>query len=117
MINLNLSVALAGQSYFEPSAIAPGVFCVVCLISFALYILGKQQPWAIPPPHLELVQKTDPLARKPYKLFALRELNSSASTNKTNSNDNGKLLEESVDGQNYGTNAQELEADLSKKLS
>ena len=35
--------------------------------------IGNEQPWAKPPPHIELIQKIDPLARKPYKTFTQQD--------------------------------------------
>ena len=84
-----------------------------------MYFTGEQQSWAIPPPHIKLVQKIDPLARKPYKLFNLRQqvLTSNGSKNEINSNDKAKLTGEAINGHDYGTNIQTLETELSKKLS
>ncbi|CAG2225302.1 unnamed protein product [Mytilus edulis] len=36
---------------------------------FVIFGSGNEQPWARPPSNIKLVQKIDPLARKPYKTF------------------------------------------------
>lgn len=40
---------------------------------YLIFASGEQQHWSNPPAHLCLVQKTDPLARKPYSTFAVQK--------------------------------------------
>lgn len=77
---------------------------------------GEQQSWAVPPPHILLVQKTDPLVKKPYRLYKLQQgLRTNKSDDKSTSSDGSRL--EDVGERNNGINVLALEEQLSKKLS
>ncbi|OWF54202.1 Vesicular glutamate transporter 2 [Mizuhopecten yessoensis] len=41
---------------------------LTALVIFLIFGTGQEQRWAHPPPDIELVQKQDPLARKPYNI-------------------------------------------------
>ena len=75
--------------------------------------LGEQQKWANPNPELKLVQKVDPLARKPYKLQSL--VNQFADDDKNMSTDKTSLVESKY-SHGYGTNVEMLNSHLSKTL-
>lgn len=72
-------------------------------------IKGNEQPWAKPPSNIELVQKIDPLARKPYRTFVQQK---SADTKDI-------LQAESIDGkaQQKNDKIHELVDRLTEQLS
>ncbi|XP_071099907.1 vesicular glutamate transporter 2.2-like [Haliotis cracherodii] len=48
-----------------------GVVAVAAIL-FIILGSGEEQPWATPPEHIRLVQKTDPLAKRPYKTYTVQ---------------------------------------------
>ena len=97
--------------------------CKLAFVIYGLYGLiwclfssGEQQHWAVPPAHIELVQKADPLAKKPYRLFTLQQTTPTANSGDNSDNNDKTTLAKSA-GKNYGTNVSELEKQLSQKLS
>ncbi|XP_067655169.1 vesicular glutamate transporter 2-like [Haliotis asinina] len=51
--------------------ITVGVVAVAAIL-FMILGSGEEQPWATPPEHIRLLQKTDPLAKRPYKTFTVQ---------------------------------------------
>jgi hypothetical protein len=45
-------------------------------------LTGEEQPWANPPDGVILIQKVDPLARKPYTIESKQAVNQEDSTHK-----------------------------------
>ncbi|XP_052801015.1 vesicular glutamate transporter 1-like [Mya arenaria] len=46
---------------------------LLATVFFLVFGSGAQQSWSEPPPNICLIQKTDPLARKPYKTHIVQE--------------------------------------------
>ncbi|KAL4225055.1 hypothetical protein ACF0H5_015749 [Mactra antiquata] len=46
---------------------------IFAAVFYLIFGTGEQQSWSNPPPHIELIQKTDPLARKPYSTHKLQD--------------------------------------------
>lgn len=47
--------------------------CILATVFFLIFGSGEQQPWANPPDNICLIQKIDPLARRPYSTFTVQK--------------------------------------------
>ena len=81
-----------------------------------LYHSGDQQSWANPPPSLQLVQKEDPLACKPYKIHALKQQPSQVKATSKVTDKTELIPAATLNSYGTDTDSKRFEHELTKKL-